>query len=362
MEAQPPRSRERRSPLSWAPWIAILLLGCGGGWTDSARADDGTIRIRLSYKVILNPVDGTRPPDVDDAAILAAVDGANEWMARYGRGYRFEVVEIVDVGGACSGPCTTANPSYWYDLVLGWPSYPDFQDAARNLPAYAFHPNALNIYVNAGHPGGECALARDGHDVVIFGGAAAAERFVLTHEAGHYLDLLHTHHTQPTCGQACSGCAGGDDEIPDTLLDRDCWTWMDVADANYGSGWTASPTQVAAVDDTYHNVMSYHEPDTRNQTQDRMTELQLDHITDIANTLRIDVVSGQTRFVAPSGSPSGSGSSTLPFDLPSTAVGAADPGGGDIILLRPGVYLESLTVSKPVTLRAPRSGDARIGG
>jgi hypothetical protein len=42
-------------------------------------------------------------------------------------------------------------------------------------------------------------------------------------------------------------------------------------------------------------------------------------------------------------------------------VQAASAGGGDFLLVRPANYDESLTIPKPMTLRAPRSGWATIG-
>jgi pectin methylesterase-like acyl-CoA thioesterase len=43
------------------------------------------------------------------------------------------------------------------------------------------------------------------------------------------------------------------------------------------------------------------------------------------------------------------------------AVSAASAGGADIILIRPGSYPETLTITKPVTLRATRAGGVTIG-
>jgi hypothetical protein len=43
------------------------------------------------------------------------------------------------------------------------------------------------------------------------------------------------------------------------------------------------------------------------------------------------------------------------------AVNAASAGGTDIVLIRPGNYPETLTVTKPVTLRATRAGGVTIG-
>jgi hypothetical protein len=117
-----------------------------------------------------------------------------------------------------------------------------------------------------------------------------------------------------------------------------------------------STTQQRQVDDTFFNIMSYHNATTKNQVENVMTELQLDLHADTANSYRRAFVTGTTVFVSPFG-----------FDLfPGTASGlpkrtVASAAGTDIVLLRPGSYPESLTISQPVTLRATREGPATIG-
>ena len=81
--------------------------------------DAGVITICLSYKVVLNPADGSRPPGVTDANLAAAVNGMNDLMRNYFRGYRFQLLEVLDVGGMSNPP---AGPSMWYDTDFFGPS------------------------------------------------------------------------------------------------------------------------------------------------------------------------------------------------------------------------------------------------
>jgi hypothetical protein len=125
-------------------------------------------------------------------------------------------------------------------------------------------------------------------------------------------------------------------------------------------GFVNAPEQ-QAVDNTYFNVMSYHESKTKDAVENRMTEGLLDRIADTANTTRRNTVSGRTWFVRPGGLPVGLGTSASEFQLLSLGLIAADPTGGDIVLLRPGQYNEPMTISKPIVLLSTRAGSATIG-
>ncbi|MCX6878926.1 MAG: hypothetical protein NTW21_34720 [Verrucomicrobia bacterium] len=66
-----------------------------------------------------------------------------------------------------------------------------------------------------------------------------------------------------------------------------------------------------------------------------------------------------TRFVDWSVASSGTGTSSSPLKALATAITIANPGGNDILLLRPGTYTAA-TISKPLTIRATRYGVAQI--
>jgi hypothetical protein len=95
-----------------------------------------------------------------------------------------------------------------------------------------------------------------------------------------------------------------------------------------------------------------------------LTEQQLDLHSDTAsktaaNGGRAAFSSGRTLFISTGGSDSGSGRSNGPFR--SVGRGVTNSVPGDILLLRPGNYNQTLTINRPVTLRAPRTGWATIG-
>ena len=109
------------------------------------------------------------------------------------------------------------------------------------------------------------------------------------------------------------------------------------------------------------NIMAYNHPDQPygQVRKPRMTELQLDAWTDTANAWRTQVLSGRTRFVATNGSSSNSGASGSPLHTVSEAAQISAP--GDIVLIRPGLYVENAIFGQPVTLRATRQGPVTIG-
>lgn len=184
--------------------------------------------------------------------------------------------------------------------------------------------------------------------------------FWILHEMGHFFGLYHTF-----AGENRTNCIPGDnDGISDTLADSRCWTNLNqVAQYHFGTNYNSltNAAQKALVDDVYFNVMSYHEAANKNTVETHLTELQLDVEADHASGDRNAFASGKSYFVSIGGSSGGSGSSTSPLRYPSQAVSKASAAGRDIVLLRPGSYNEQLTIDKPVTLRAPRTGWATIG-
>src|SRR5262245_50719942 len=71
------------------------------------------IEIRLSYKIILNPADGLRPPSgATDLAISNTIVDMNALMANYQRGFRFRQVGPIETVGGIND---TTGPSRYYD-------------------------------------------------------------------------------------------------------------------------------------------------------------------------------------------------------------------------------------------------------
>lgn len=338
--------------------------------------DAGVITIRLSYKVVLNPAGGTRPPGVTDADINAAVNGMNNLMRDYLRGYRFQIMEIRDIGGSSNPP---AGPSQWYDTNFhdgdnGVTWKDQMEAAALSDPAYLWRNNAINIYVTNGICGGICSFPNEGDNILILGGCADNNEATQLHEIGHYFDLCHTQ----GCLCACAGTDGcnmtpGDDGIADTLPDRSDWNQDGIANHNFGQPYAMlSPAQKNQVDDVFFNIMSYHDSGCgQGIVSTRLTEQQLDRWADAAAGAnggnRQFVVDGVTLFVdvtAPQQHPF-FGFSTNPYnnihDAVNGAIDSQNFGWGAVLLLRPGAFNQQLTINTPLTLRAPRTGPATIG-
>ncbi|HMJ66759.1 MAG TPA: hypothetical protein VK615_15570 [Candidatus Binatia bacterium] len=336
------------------------------------------VDIRLSIKVILNPTNSARPAGVNNALFYAAAESSNEWMARYWRGYRFRVTEVLYIGGPSEGG--TNGPSKWWwiwnDLGIDMrdqPYWGRFQSDTKTNNLYRLRNDQVNFYVirpATSGTGGACPIPPGEVSDTACVGLVNDGPFWLVHETGHFFGLSHTH---GGCGcPSTSGCSlmngywVGDDGIADTLPEGAgdfCFTTRDhISRANFNKFYTnCTPSERFLVDNTYFNVMSYHNPNTKDQVEDVMTELQLDGHADTAGSYRAAFVSGHTWFARPGIFPSGSGSSTDEYQLLSLAINAADSFGGDLVALRPGSYNQQLTISKPVTLRATRAGWATIG-
>jgi hypothetical protein len=317
------------------------------------------IYIRLSYKIVVSPVDGTRPlndwshPEngvVTDQAINDVVTSMNTMLAAYGRGYRYQIVGIQNVGGIGD----TTGPSKWFNQPPeGFK--PDWQqtmdgEAHANKALYKWDDNAVNIYsVNAIHGG--AAPFPGTFDLVAIGGATVTYDLLTIHELGHFFNLCHTQ------GCGINDGDGLDDGVADTILDGSTWDSQDkVAQNNFGLLYGQLSTgQKNQVDDVWFNIMSYHNIGTR------LTEGQLDRWVDAGNGGRFNCVSGKTWFVD-SHAGAGSGSSTAPFSSLVTGVNSADGARGDIVYLRPGAYNNrNYVINKNVTLRASRYGGVVIG-
>lgn len=348
--------------------LAGLMLTC----TVSLWADD-VITIRLSYKVVLNPADGTRPPGVRDADIDRAIATMNTLEQTYYRGYRFQRVDpVIDIGG--QGDLT--GPSRWYDTDF-------FEDGdakdimereALNSPAlYSWNANAINLYITNlnNRCGGVCALPSNNDNLIIIAGCSDRDALTQLHEIGHYFNLFHTQ--GDICGCCESGESGechtepGDDFVDDTLPDLACWDRDGIANWTYQTDYAnLNSAQQELVNDVFLNVMSYHGSACgQNAVTTRMTEGQLDRWTDTANDERRGVANGRTWFVGTPTSGFGNGTSANPFLVVSSALSVANPQGGDIILLRPGAHRTTLlsnrlVLDKPLTLRATRAGAAII--
>jgi hypothetical protein len=293
------------------------------------------------------------------------VNQANNVLTNSGRGYHWQLTEIITVPGTMT-PLPASGDS-WFDLAVGPGTQDDLDAKAKRNPAgFQFRNNAINFYyVNgtSGPNGGYCAFPHESQHAIAIAPNSYAD--VLIHEAGHFFALVHTMNGQyfqnadgtPCVSGAPCACAralGGDDGIADTPRDNQCWNQDNIAQAAFGQNYAAlSLRQQAVVNNSWLNVMSYHNPGRL------LSDDQLDLMTDISNAERFNVATGRTHFVSRSGRASNQqGTSAFPFVTVLNGINAAD--NGDIVLIRSGNYNEPRTYTKPVTLRTTR-GITNIG-
>ena len=353
--------------------LLALTFALLGGWPTQAQF----IWINLSYKVVLNPADGTRPPGATDAGIDQAIVRMNDLLASYQRSFRMRRVDpITEVGGAGD----TTGPSKWYNVdFLGSDTtgtqHDQMESEAINDGRYRRNSSAINFYVLGGFDGGVCSFyhlngVSPEDYIVVIGRTSASDGDVQLHELGHFFKLCHTQGCEcGFCGSAGDCLLPEDDRVSDTLLDFGCWGEDEISRLNFTGRTYAelSSNAKGQVDNVFFNLMSYHAY-YQGVTTDRLTEKQLDRWTDSANDDRRFVASGRTWAVDPRGTCAvrhgGSDCTGLdgPFNTVTEAINSANPNGGDIIMIRPSSYNErGLRIDKPLTLRVTRQGSATIG-
>ena len=306
------------------------------------------IEVRLSIKVILD-ANGMRPAGgvlSTDDGIRNGVANANKSMASFGRGYQYRITEITNLPGHAD----------LLDLTCQEAS--DSIDAGvQNNPAsYRWRTDAANVYINKGADAESCAY----NSLLVLKHTSSA----FLHEGGHHLGLPHTH------GGGCKDCdtctSLVSDEIDDTLPDRACWSFNQIAANAFPDDYPIlSDAQITQVSNTFNNVMAYHQDEGGSQSV--FTPDQWDRIGDFTRTNRMNIMNGKTLFV----------DNTTPAcaardgfsECFGTGVGGpfltivqgiTRASAGDIVLIRRGHYNEPMTITKAVALRATR-GDALIG-
>jgi hypothetical protein len=367
--------------------LAAAVIAAAGQFATLRASAAPTIDVRFSVKVILRPQDHQRPAvdaaggSLTDAKVGAVFDIANDsLLSAYWRGYRFALVEILNVG-TCTSGCDSSDPSFWSDAALtGDFDMKRFEYWAKLYPAFLWRTNAVNIYINAGKGDGAVASFpppdNRSNDVVFIGSRVfdPANRrtwasAMLHHEMGHYFSLPHPNGTVESC--CVPSCITDGDLIEDTLPDAPCFTLDQLSTYRYGAPFSGvNAVKQDSLLDMFWNNMCYLHPDQKDDPGegfghtllDRLTELQLDHWTDAANGVRANVRAARTRFVELQGAcpscPTPTGKSTDPYrDVPQALANAAS---GDILLIRPGTYSGPSLISQPVTLRATRRGAVRI--
>ena len=322
----------------------------------SAAANGQFIQWRVSVKFILD-VNGNRAPAmrpdgtvnffVTDQDVRNEINASNAILANWGNGYNFQLVEIIDVAGA----------SQWFGVdARNGTNKAALEAAAKaDTATYAFRTNAINVYINGDDDSGVCSLPGGGRIILLGQGSYAT---IFMHEIGHFFNLCHTQGCAcGTCTEAPAACMSGavDDDLSDTLLDRQCWTRDQVAQNNFGNIYSMiTAAQQVAVDFTWQNVMSYHTVDPQ-----RLTFQQIDKAIHASNGARIDVASGASRFVFTQGDDALDGL-TAANALRTILGGVVRAGPDDQLWITTGLYPENLFINEPIILRA-RAGPVTIG-
>ncbi len=125
--------------------------------------------------------------------------------------------------------------------------------------------------------------------------------FWVVHETGHFFRLYHTF-GGCTCGD-CNYPSASDDGLSDTLPEGDCWSLNQIAVANFGGTSYADlpPDLQRKMDDTYYNVLSYHNVANKDVEENRMTAGQASRPSTIscaqfsAKAVQLQFETGATR-------------------------------------------------------------------
>jgi hypothetical protein len=352
--------------------LSVLLTG--------AALVSADITIRVSVKAVLNPATGARQPGVSDATFANTVDGMNDMLNSYGRGYHIQWVgnALINVGGLGQ---FNSGPSQYYDVdFVNDPNGDTLKDqfesnAINNPAAYGWSSSAVNVYVVrfGGANWNVCSFPSQ-QIILVNGVLGYSTATTVLHEIGHYFNLSHTFNGSTDLnsnGTACTnGCScalhigGGADGVADTILDNVCWADQDdIAQGNYSMNYASlTLSRQNAVDRIWNNLMSYH---GRQHSTMFLSLDQLDRWSDSANDDRPGVRTGRTRFVDLNCSPLFPNGNSLcsafgPYHTVAAGVSAANASGADIVLIRAGNYNEPQTITKALTFRATR-GSAIVG-
>jgi hypothetical protein len=329
-----------------------LLFLLGGA---QLRAD---ITVRVSVKYILKP-DGTRPADGSigtTAGFDAEITRGNQILATTGRGYSLQVVEYIDI----RPPVPGGQPSdYWYNLDARSNRALMEGAATADQATWRWNANSINIYVN-NSSSGQCSFVGAGGAITLGNDIGTG---TVLHETGHFFNLKHTHAGDYGDNPSTPPFAASDlhdgDGLAETANDNPNISNHDqLSQALFGHVYSAATAgEKSVVDSAYENVMSYHNENT-------LLSDQMDIWCDNASAGRRGFCTGRTWFVDRncgtiiSDGSSGCGIFSGPYRTVGGGVGTAN--NGDIVLIRPGTYVEPMTINKAVTLRATR-GSATIG-
>ena len=269
--------------------VAIVTTLLGFAITGTALgAVVPSVPIRLSFKFILN-VDGNRPSTGNlntDEEVEAQVTRGNQILAAFISELRFETLEIVDLAGV----------SQWY--LAGIDDLGALRDAATGNPTlYRYRNDAINIYITATN---QSAIAYYPPNNQMIMCCQGSWQTTVAHEAGHSLNLAHTH---------------DDDHCSDTLPDNESWDQNGIATNAFGLPYSQlTPSQQSQVNFVWHNLMSYHEPNNRSM----ISPCQMDRQSDQSYNDRNWLLSRIPTYVE-------AGATTWPWPADMGSWGTPDP-------------------------------------
>jgi len=329
------------------------------------------IEVRLSVKFIQHP-NGAVPMYPNPSWTGASVDitnytgfevevqRGNQILAASGRGYRLRALSYAYI----QPTIPNGQPQdYWYNI-----------DARKNravietagLNDYLNGPNTwqwdtttINIFVN-NSSSGQCSFVGNGQSISLGGTVGLG---TVLHEIGHFFNLSHTHSGDPVrmgwvAPNPLSSGLGDGDGLGETPPDHPFYTQDQLSTANFGANYAAlTAAQQAAVDNTFLNVMSYHQ-------EDRLLDIQMDHWAWNANIARSYFCNAFTVFVAPGGydppfiAADGGLHANAPLATMDRAlfhVSSHATAPNDVILFNSGTYTAPAgVINTPCTLRATR--------
>jgi hypothetical protein len=323
--------------------FSIRAAARAGLWSFAAAvlavlsAEAAEPQVRLSFKFILNS-SGNRPATGNintDAEINEQVTRGNEIFADHISEFRFQNVEILNVSGQSSYYLNDASES----------SRDAIRSAALADPgAFFWRNNAINVYITGASDSAISKFPPDNDIIILCQGIFDT---TLAHEVGHSLNLLHTHQ------------GGGADNCDDTLPDDPDWTRDQIAVNAYGLNYNQlNASQKTLVDNTWGNLMSYHDPDNRSI----LTACQMDRqsaqgyadrtwlLTQIPTYVRVGAAT--VPFVD-------MGSWAFPYPTIQDAINAGEVNNRAVILLN-GTHANPASVMTTDTDLIPRRGTAHI--
>jgi hypothetical protein len=229
------------------------------------------VPIRVSVNFILNASDN-RPATGDintDDEVYDQVQRAIEILAENGTEYKFQLLGINEVFGE----------EEFYNLPSGGNNGANrdaIRDAAIADPTtWHWRTDAINMYINGSDVGYSAISDFPPDNNIILFNQYAYDPLML-HEVGHSVNLYHTHQSG---GDACS----------DTLPDDEDWTRDEISQNSYGLNYSQlNASQQALVDNTWENVMSYHDVDNAHiltpQQSNRMSNQTYDDLWMLSDT------------------------------------------------------------------------------